>query len=211
MTTTDADLATTDRTWIVTASSIAFALLFVAGMLLAGGSNDTSGKTADQILKDFNDAKGGAIVGTFLLVVAGLAFLPVAWAAMRRVNAGLSLLGDHVARSTALLFVAMVFVSAGAFGALAGADVFGDEKNPSVDLVRFIPQLGFPIVLVAGALSAAAFLVVVSRAGQNASAVPSWFSVLGYLTAVAMLGGVFFLPMLMLPIWAVAGAYVHRQ
>ena len=88
------------------------------------------------------DARGVAIVGTFLLVVAGLAFLPVAWAAMRRV-AYRSLATTWPDRPHCCSWPWCSSLPA-LFGALAGADLFGNEKNPSVDLVRFIPQSASP-------------------------------------------------------------------
>lgn len=119
-------------------------------------------------------------------------------------------MGEQVARSAALLFVAMLLVAGVIFASLAGAVTFGSEKDPSADLIRFIPQTGFGILLIAGALSVGLFLVVVSRAGQTSGSVPTWFWVLGYVAAVGMLVGVWFVPMILLPIWAIAAAFVLR-
>ncbi len=86
--------------------------------------------------------------------------------------------------------------------------MLGDGDDPRADLVRFVPQLGLPILLIGGALSAAVFLVVISRAGQRSATIPAWFAILGYAAAVAMLGGVFFVPKILLPIWSIAAAFV---
>jgi hypothetical protein len=212
MTKTDADDATTGRRWIVPACAIAFAVLFLAGERsaeMAGGK--LKDKTPEQILKTFHDGKGLAIASAWLLVLAGLAFIPLAWAATRRVSAGLSGLGEYVARASAQLFVAMVLVAAAVGGTLAVTVVFEPENDPPADLVRFLPLLSDSVIRIGGALAVAVFLTVVSRAGQKVSAVPAWFSVLGYVAAVAMLGAVFVFPIALLPIWALAAAFVLRK
>lgn len=71
--------------------------------------------------------------------------------------------------------------------------------------------MGDPVVLIGGALTVGLFLVVVSRAGQVSGAVPGWFWVLGDVAAVAMLGAVMFLPMLLLPAWAIGAAFALRR
>ena len=197
------------RPWVVPASAIGFAVLFVAGLLLSG--EDNKNKTAEQVVKTFDDNKSWAIVGGYLLVVAGLAFLPLAWTVTKRVSAGLSPMGEQLARWSAVLFVAMVLVSGILFATLAATVSFGAEDNPPADLIRFVPQIGFGMVLLAGAFCASLFLVLVSRAGQRTGAVPQWFWILGYVAAVAMLAGVMFLPMVLLPIWAIGAAVVLRR
>jgi hypothetical protein len=195
---------------VVPASAIAFAVLLIAGVLMAGASTDTSNKTDAEVLKLFRDNKTPAILSAFLLTLAALAFLPLAAAAIHRVRDGLSPMAQSVARSTAVLFAATLMISGALFGALAGGVTFGDLDDPSVELIKFIPQIGFPVLLVSGALSVAVFFVIVSRAGQVAAALPTWFSVLGYVAAVAMLAAVFFIPMLLVPIWAIASAFVLK-
>lgn len=199
------------RTWLVPGCAVVFAVLFVAGMMTSGAASDTENKTNAEVLKTFNDEKTGAIVGAFLLVLAGLVFLPLAWAAIRRISAGLSGLGDYVARSTALVFVGLTMVAAALFSTLAATVKFGSEDVPPAALVRFIPQMGYPVILIGGALTVGLFLAVVSRAGQVCGAVPAWFWVLGYVAAVAMLGGVMFLPMLLLPVWSIGAAFALRE
>jgi len=176
---------------------------------MAGGK--LKDKSPEQVIAAFRDGKGLAILSAWLLVLAGLAFVPLAWAATRRVSAGLSTLGEYGARASAQLFVAMVLVAAAVGGTLAVTVVFEPENNPPADLVRFLPLLSDSVIRIGGALAVAVFLTVISRAGQKVSAVPAWFSGLGYVAAVAMLGAVFVLPIALLPIWALAAAYVLRK
>ena len=191
--------------------AVGFAVVYVVAMLMIGMANDTMDKTPDQIVKDFDDHKATALVGGYLLVVAGLLFLPVAWTAVQRIRPGLSAMNEQLAKWTALLFTAMVLVGGMVMASVAGAVQFGGEDNPPTDIIRFIPQIGFAVLLVAGALSAGVFLALVSRAGQVSGAVPAWFFGLGYVAAVAMLFGALFLPMILLPIWAIATAVVMKD
>ena len=199
------------RGWVVPTSAILFAVLFVAGLAMAGGASDTENKTSAEILKTFNDEKGGAVISAYLLVIAGLLFLPVAWAMLRRVGAGLTELAESVARSAAVLFVGVLMVSSIVFASLAGAVVFGGMDDPPPSLIKYVPQMGFGLITIAAALSAGVFLVIVARAGQVSRAVPSWFSNLTYVAAVAMLVAVVFIPVVLLPIWAVGAAIVLRS
>jgi hypothetical protein len=116
-----------------------------------------------------------------------------------------------MAKWTALLFTAMVLVGGMVLASIAGAVQLGGEDNPPADIIRFVPQIGYGISLVAGALSVAVFLALVSRAGQLSRAVPAWFFWLGYVAAVAMVFGAIFLPMILLPIWAIAAAIVMKD
>jgi hypothetical protein len=191
--------------------AVAFGVLYVVAMLMIGMANDTSDKTPDQIMKDFDDNKSVALVGGYLLVIVGLLFLPLAWTAIQRVRPGLSAMTEQLAKWTALLFTAMVAVGGMVLASIAGAVIAGSEDNPPADIIRFIPQIGYGISLVAGALAVAVFLALVSRAGQVSKAVPAWFCWLGYVAAVAMLFGALFLPMVLLPIWAFAAALVLKD
>src|SRR5947207_7354039 len=123
MTTSDAEAPAPTGEWIVPASAIAFALLFVAGALTAEAVGSTEGKTADQVMKDFHDSKGLVMVSVWVLMLAGLAFVPLAWGATRRVSAGLSALRDYVASTSFVLIAGPVFVGAATGGLLAGRAV----------------------------------------------------------------------------------------
>jgi hypothetical protein len=211
MTTTDVQDTPTGRTWIVPASAVAFAVLMTAGAMSADAGGKLTGKTAPQVLKTFHDGRSAAILSIWLLTLAGLAFIPLAWGVTQRVRGGLSALGDYIARTSAHLFVAMVLIGAAAGGALAFIVVFEPEVNPPADLIRYVPLLLDPVIRIGGGLSVGLFLAVVSRAGHRSGAVPTWFAGLGYLAAVGMLGAVFVYPFILLPIWALAAAFVLRD
>ena len=195
---------------MVPASAVLFALLFVVGLVSAGGASDTENKTASEILQTFSDEKAGAVASGYLLVLAGLLFLPVAWGALRQVGVGLTELSESVARAAAILFVGLLMVAGIVFASLAGAVVFAGLDDPPVAFIKFIPQMGFGLLLIAGALSAALFLVIVGIAGHASRTIPRWFSRLTYVSAAAMVVAVAFIPMIMLPIWALGAAVALR-
>jgi hypothetical protein len=190
---------------------IAFTVFFVVGLALAGASTDTSNKSDDEVLKVFRDHKAAAVTSAYLLVLAALAFLPLAWAVTRRVAAGLSPLAEQMARWTAPLFSAMLLAASMAFATVALTVVFGNEVDPSADIVRFVPGLGFPLLLIAGALPLGVFLVIISRGGQVAGTLPKWLCILGYVAAAAMLAAPVFIPIVFLPIWAIATSISLRR
>jgi hypothetical protein len=200
----------TSRGWVVPASAVLFAVLFVVGVVSAGGASDTENKTNAEILQTFSDEKAGAVASGYLLVLAGLLFLPVAWGALRRVGSGLTELSENVARSAAILFVGLMMVSGIVFASLAGAVVFGGLDDPPVAFIKYIPQMGFGLLLIAAALPAALFLVIVAIAGQASRTIPRWFARLTYVTAAAMLVAVAFIPMVMLPVWALGASVALR-
>lgn len=199
------------RGWVVPASAVAFAVLFIAGALMSEAGGHLEGKTGAQVVSIFESHKGQVLASVWLFMLAGFAFIPLAWGLRGRVSTGLSDLGDHVATVTANLYVALVIVAAGAGGTLAFTVVFEPEHAPASDLIRFVPLLADPIMLVGAALSVGIFLAVVSRAGQKSASVPTWFTALGFVTAVAMPFALFAVPYFLLPIWALGAAYVMRK
>jgi hypothetical protein len=191
--------------------AVLFAVSLVVGLLMSGMANDTSNKSDDEVLKLFHDHKGAGAAAAYFFAFAGLVFLPLAWTLIRRVAVGLSPLAEQIARWTAVLFVAMVFAGGMTLSTLALTAVFGNEKDPSADLIRFLPQLGYPMLLIAGGLSVGVFLAVVSRAGQRSATLPKWHVIIGYVAAVAMLVAPLFVPMVLIPIWAIASAVALRR
>ena len=169
-------------------AGLAFALLFVASILLLR-SHPSGGSTAAEIRDFYLGRHAGrvALVGVYLAPFAGIAFL---WfiAVIRNV------IGDREDRffatvflGSGLLFVAMLFVAAGAGGALLAAVKFQDEPLPSPDTVVTVRSLAFGFLFVYAMRMAAVFRIVVSTIGTRLGILPRWLVLAGYGAALVLI------------------------
>jgi hypothetical protein len=62
-------------------------------------------------------------------------------------------------------------------------------------MARWLPQLGFGVILLAGGLSVALSLVVMNTLILRTGVLPPWIAYFGYLAALAMLIAAIFIPM----------------
>jgi hypothetical protein len=192
-------------------AGLAFALLFVASVLLL--RDHPSGDSTAAEIRDFylgEHAGKIALVGVYLAPFAGIAFL---WfiAVVR------NLIGDREDRffatvflGSGLLFVAMLFISAGAGGALMAAVKFQDEPVPSPDTVVTVRSLAFGFLFVYAMRMAAVFMIVVSTIGMRLGILPRWLVVAGYGAALVLILNVSYIELLILvfPSWVAAVSVV---
>jgi hypothetical protein len=188
-----------------------FAALFVITILLVRGHPD-GGSSASEIEDFYLHRNAGrlALVGLYLVPFAGIAFL---WfiAVIR------SLIGDREDRffatvflGSGLLFVAMLFVAAGAGGALVAAVRIQDEPFPSPESVGVVRSLSFAFLFVYAVRMAAVFMIVVSTIGRRLGIFPRWLVLAGYLAALVLLLNVSYLELVILvfPAWVAAVSVV---
>jgi hypothetical protein len=109
----------------------------------------------------------------------------------------------HVATGSAIVFVSLLLVGALAIASVPASIAFGDAPLPGADFARQLTQLGMGAILAPGALAAAVFIAATSKVGAAAGILPRTVAVLGYVAAVLLLFGAFFLPLLALPIWTI--------
>jgi len=194
-------------------AGIAFVLLFVVGVIFIGDTPDTDATPTE--IADFYDDNANQwriILGFYLWVLAALAFI---WfVASLRTSLRPAFEGS---RTTAFLtlvagltFPVMLMLGAAAIAAVSGAIVFGEVPTQSLgmDPAWLFPQLGFAVILIPGALAAAAFVALVTMAGGQAGLLPGWLLVLGGVAAVLLILSPFFFPMAALPIWVLAASIV---
>jgi hypothetical protein len=188
-------------------AGLAFAVLFGASVVLL--RNHPSGDSTAAEIRDFYvGANAGkvALVGIYLAPFAGIAFL---WfiAVVR------NLIGDREDRffatvflGSGLLFVAMLFISAGAAGALMAAVKFQGEPVPSPGTVVTIRSLAFGFLFVYAMRMAAVFMIVVSTIGKRLGIFPRWLVVVGYLAALVLILNISYSATLVLvfPAWVAA-------
>ena len=183
---------------------VAFAVLFVAGFLVFPTPSDE--KDTAKWARWWTDSghRAGAIVGAYLMVLGLLAFVWFMWGLNQRFrDRG----GMMITFGT--MFATLALVSALVRAAIPGGKVFGDTPlPPGADLARQFDNVGFAVLLVAGALSAGAFTATASYLARRDAVLPGWLTIAGYVVAVAMLAAGFFLPFVLFPLWVLVASIV---
>jgi len=101
------------------------------------------------------------------------------------------------------VFIAMLMASAACFASVAGDITFGNEKFVGVDGARFIPELGYPLLIIGGMFAAIAMIDAASILIVRTKVLPTWIGYFGFVAAVALLFAGFFLPMIFFVLWIV--------
>jgi hypothetical protein len=197
------------RWWFL--SGVGFAVLLVAGVMLAMGTypEDSSASDADwtKVLSSSGD-RVKILVGAYVLCAAGLLFLWFASAirtAFESEMASPSVLAS-VAATSGIVFVSLLMVGGLTLAAVPGSITFGDAPVPAADFARQISQLGTGFLLAPGALVAALFVASTSRLGAVSGLFSRAVTVTGYVAAVLLLFGALFLPFLALPVWVIVAS-----
>ena len=197
--------------WLVGAVVI---VLFVAGFLtLFGGmpnynNNDPLTKV-DTLVRDAYTSSGkraAVVIGAYLIVLSALAllwFVAAMRTRMRRLGVGDTT--RDLTFAAGVMSAVLIAGGGGAFATVAGGKVFGSEPNiPSDDVVRVIPQIGYPLLMIGGMLAVAVVIAIVSVLALRVRLLPRW---LGYAGWLAVLGAVFaveFIPMVLVALWFLA-------
>ena len=185
-------------------AGIVFAILLVAGFVSAGESPDyTDAKGWEAYFSDSGN-RTQRILASYLLVIAGFAFL---WFVTGLVNRLRAVMGDDRGYSTAMLasgLVSVVFQLAAATTMLSvpASITFGSAPVPTADLAIQLEQLGIGLLLVPGLLSAALFVALTLVAALRTGILPNWLAWFGFVVAGLLLLGPLFLPAIFLPLWA---------
>jgi hypothetical protein len=192
-------------------AGLAFAGLFIASILLLR-DHPSAGSTAAEIRHFYLGKHAGrvSLVGVYLAPFSGIGFL---WfiAAVR------NLIGDREDRffstvflGSGLLFVAMIFVAAGAGGSQLAAVKFNDSPVPAPETVVAVRALGFGFLFIYAMRMAAVFMIVVSTIGRRLGVFPRWLVVTGYLAAAVLILNISYTELLILvfPVWVAAVSVV---
>lgn len=184
-------------------AGIVFAVLFVVGLSL--NNIPSADDSAAKISNFYNDGGDRAqlIISSYVLWLAGLFFFWFLASLRSRLLAFEEAPGrlTSIVFGGGLVFIAMLMVAAACFASIAGDITFGDEKFVGLDGARFIPELGYPILLIAGMFAAIAMIDAVSVLIMRSGVFPRWIGWFGFVAAIALLFAGFFLPMIFLVLW----------
>jgi hypothetical protein len=192
-------------------AGLLFSVLLVGGVLLMNSSTPADDDPDDEFVQFYDDSGNRVeqIVAAYILAGAGLAFLWFLNHLRQRLTlaAGTDWLAGLMAGS-GVVFVALLYAAATAWVIISGSMEFGSTEIDQIDpsLMRLLPQLGFGLLLIFGALSAAACIGAASWAILRTGTLPAWLGWLGVVAAIALLFAVIFLPLIALPIWVLAAS-----
>lgn len=183
---------------------IAFVVLFVAGFLAFPTPSDA--KDTAKWARWWTDSghRAGAVIGAYLMVLGLLAFVWFMWGMNQRLR---ERGGMMITFGT--LFVTLALVSALVHAAIPGGKLFGSTPVPAgADLARQFDNVGFAVLLVAGALAAGAFTATASYLARRDAILPGWLTIAGYVVAVLQLGAGLFFPFALFALWVLVVSIV---
>jgi hypothetical protein len=184
-------------------AGIVFVVLFVVGLSL--NNIPSADDSAAKITSFYNDSGDRAqlIISSYLLWLAGLFFF---WF-IAGLRAKLIAVEGAPGRLTSitfgggLVFIALLAAAAACFASVAGDVTFGGEDFVGVDGARFVPELGYPLLLIGGMFGVIAMIDAASILIVRTGVLPKWIGYFGFVAAVALLFAGFFLPMIFFVLW----------
>ena len=187
-------------------AGILFAVLFTLGVILPDlPSGGDSAAVVDEFYADSGN-RTTVIVAAYLIVLAGLAFLGFVselYRGLRRAEGDSGSLAT-MALAGGVLFIGMLYASSSAWANVPGGMEMAGESQPSSEIPIWFTQLGYGDLLLYGMFAAIAVIVPTSVLALRTGALPRWQAWIGFACAFVLLFGVMFLPMIALPIWAIA-------
>ena len=186
-------------------AGIAFVILLFVGLNLAVSDLPSGDDPVSKFLSYYNDSgkRAQAIVGGYLMVLAGLFFLWFIASLRVRLLAVEGAPGrlTSIAFAGGLALTVFIMLAGVTFISIAGDISFGGEKFTSPDAARYLPELGYPILVICGAFAAIAMIDAASILIVRTGVLPQWIGWFGFLAAIVLLVGVFFVPMVALLLW----------
>jgi hypothetical protein len=184
-------------------AGVVFVVLFVVGLGL--NNIPSADDSASKITSFYNDGGDRAqlIISSYLLWLAGLFFFWFIASLRARLIAVEGAPGrlTSVTFGGGLVFIGLLMAAASCFASVAGDITFGGEDFVGVDGARFVPELGYPLLLIGGMFAAIAMIDAASVLIVRTGVVPTWIGYFGFVAAVALLFAGFFLPMIFLVLW----------
>lgn len=193
-------------------AGIAFAVLLVAGVLLVADTPDNTDKAAWVNFHDDSGNRWQQIAGGYMGIISAFAFLWFGHALVARLGRsdGRSGVLESLARAAATIFAVMLIAFMLLDIAVSASIQIGDAAAPdSADFGIQFEQVAFGALLVPGCMAAALFIATASELAREAAAFPRWLTWAGFVSAVLLLLGALFFPVVLIPLWAlVTSAYL---
>ena len=185
----------------VARAGVVFVVLFAAAFALSVGDLVGAFADPDRVFVDrFEDGGNRArdVAGSYLLALAGLAFVWFAHALSREANSRSPLLITASVAAGGMIVAAVAFATFPLslwFGSLV--DDPGLQEGQAV-----LPQFGYVALAMGAMLPAAAFIVLVAR---TPGLVPRWLSIASYpVAALVAFTALLFMPLYVFVAWVVA-------
>ena len=185
----------------VARAGVVFVVLFAAAFALSVGDLVGAFADPDRVFVDrFEDGGNRArdVAGSYLLALAGLAFVWFAHALSREANSRSPLLITASVAAGGMIVAAVAFATVPLslwFGSLV--DDPGLQEGQAV-----LPQFGYVALAMGAMLPAAAFIVLVAR---TPGLVPRWLSIASYpVAALVAFTALLFMPLFVFVAWVVA-------
>jgi hypothetical protein len=196
-------------------AGIAFAVLFIVGFILAAETPDSDDASDAEWLSFYADDDNlrQIIIGGYLIILSSLAFLALAAGLLERARSTreASPVLHRVGWATGLLCAGFLMAGAVQLAGVAGNNLFGGYADVTdVDVLR--QNFGIAFIVLPGVLCAVAFIAISTYLARQAGVFGNAMTVYSYLTAALLLLAVTFLPLILLPIWAlVTGIALLRK
>ena len=212
-----ADVAPSTRKTISTAwAGIVFAVLYLAGMLLATASPESADDLNDDPVglaaswHDYYSDSGNRtviLIGVFALMVACVAVVVFGSALRDRLAEAGAPTAGRLTFAASIMFGAVTLVGAVALAWIPGSKQFGDVALPTSDLLYMGSQLGFGVLLLPGGAAAGFMLVTSGFAAARRGVLPTWLGWAGVICGVIVFVlGALFLPMALLVLWTLVAS-----
>ena len=189
-------------------AGVIFAILFTASLLLLLG-RPPAGATSAELATWTSEASQRWFIGLQLVPFAGIAFLWFLATIRNRIGRSEDQFLATVFIGSGFLFVAMMFAGGAAAAApVTIAAVQGVALDPETAVIG--RGIAYAFYFVYGLKMAAVFILVSSTIGLRSGALPRWFCLLGYLTALVLLLVIFVSEVIVLvfPVWVAVASLI---
>ncbi len=179
-------------------AGFAFGPLLLAGLVL--GSTPDNNRSDAYWVRYFSDNGHDLrlVVSGLALVLAALAWIPFSTGLRERGGA------SRAAAGFAALAAAAVSIGGTLTSLVPALALEGNHYVPDADVLRFMSEIGYSVLAFNGLLAAGVALALIVRAGG----LPRPLAVTAYAVCVLQIAAVFFLPMVLFGVWAIAAAIV---